>query len=82
MSWELALGFLPFLILLACPLAMWWMMRGMSHGESCGKEANPHGEAPQAAAVPVEGAEHEIRLLKERLARLESEQRDGREPWK
>ena len=79
MSWELVLGLLPFLILLACPLHMWWMMR---HGKSCGKKTNSEGEGPQGTVVPAVSAEREIRLLKERIARLETEQGRAREPWK
>ena len=82
MSWEFILGVLPFLILLACPLHMWWMMRHMSHGESCGKQRNAEVEAPEAGVAPAEGADQEIRILKERIARLETEQRHAKEVWK
>ena len=71
MSSELVIGFLPWLLLLACPLSMFWMMRGMSHGESCGSQAKEtSGSAP--AAVPVSNPDEDIRVLKERLARLEA----------
>jgi hypothetical protein len=82
MSWELVLGLLPLLILLACPLHMWWMMRHMSHGESCGHQADRKGEGPQAAVAPTESAEQEIRLLKERIVQSEAEQRHAKELWK
>ena len=82
MRWELVLGLLPLLILLACPLHMWWMMRHMSHGESCGKKSDPEGESPKAAGVTTGSPEQEIRLLKERIARLEREQRHAQELWK
>lgn len=77
MSWEIVLGVLPFLILLACPLHMWWMMRHMKHGESCGKKRGVESEG----VAPADRAE-EIRLLRERVARLESESRDATEVWK
>lgn len=82
MRWEFVLGVLPFLILLACPLHMWWMMRHMSHGESCGKKSNPEGEGSKAGVAPTGDHEQEIRLLKERIARLETELRHARELWK
>jgi hypothetical protein len=79
MSWELIIGFLPWLLLLACPLSMFWMMRGMSHGESCGNKTNDAmGSAP--AAVPVSNPDEEIRILRERLARLEA-QPQATENW-
>jgi hypothetical protein len=61
MSWELITGVLPWLLFLACPLSMWWMMRGMSHNESCDKQEVAGGNKDE-----------EIRLLKERLAHLEA----------
>lgn len=77
MSWEWILGLLPLLlVLVACPLAMFMMMRGMSHGGSGGKTADS-GE-PGLKAVPVRTPDEEIRDLRERLARLEAErQRSG-----
>lgn len=72
MSWELMIAFLPWLLLLACPLSMFWMMRGMSPGESCGdKPKDTGGLAP--ATAPVNDPDEEIRVLKERLARLEAQ---------
>lgn len=72
MNWELIIGLMPWLLLLACPLSMFWMMRGMSHGESCGSQTNDtSGSAP--AAVPVSNPDEEIRVLQERLARLEAQ---------
>lgn len=79
MNWELIIGFLPWLLLLACPLSMFWMMRGMSHGESCGDETkNSNGLAP--ATAPASNPDEEMRVLKERLARLEA-QRQHSESW-
>lgn len=79
MNWETVLGLLPFLILLACPLHMWWMMRGGSHGESCGKKGDTGGEGPEGDVAPADSAEHEIRLLRERIAQLETEYRHAKE---
>ena len=54
---------LPWLFILACPLAMWWMMRGMGGGG--------HGERISA---PVNtDAEDELRRLRARLEKLESD---------
>lgn len=59
-EWFLAL--LPWLAILACPLVMFWMMRGM-HGGGCDKE-----QAPARAH-----ADSEVAQLRQRLARLEAQ---------
>ena len=79
MNWELIIGFLPWLLLLACPLSMFWMMRGMSHGESCGSQTK-ETSGPAPAAVPLSNPDEEMRVLRERLARLEV-QRQTSENW-
>lgn len=58
MSWEWLLGALPLLVFLACPIAMFWMMRGTGGG-ACGKADVESGE---------------IADLRARLARLEAKQ--------
>ena len=65
----LILAALPWLLLLACPLAMWWMMRGMGNGGHCGEmaEAEANGRA-----------EGEVARLRARVAELETE--NGRSP--
>lgn len=79
MNWELIAAALPFLLLLACPLSMFWMMRAMGNGESCGSNAkDQNGMVP--ALVPV-NTEEEIRALRERLARLEA-QNQQQENWR
>ena len=70
---------LPWVFVLACPLAMFWMMRGMHGGGSCEKKAGTENRM-QAAAVPASSQVQEIQLLKERLARLEAENR-GAGSW-
>ena len=65
MTIEWFLAFLPWLAILACPLVMFWMMRGM-HGGACNNE-----QAPARADVNSEVAQ-----LRQRLARLEA-QRPG-----
>ena len=70
MSWELMIGLLPWLLILACPISMFWMMRGMSHGGACGGQRKDTEGSP--VVVPVRNPDEEIRLLKERLARLEA----------
>ena len=76
MTWEWIVIALPWVFVLACPLAMFWMMRGMHGGGSCGKQAGTENEGTQMAAVPVRRSqEKEIQMLKERLARLEAEKR-------
>ena len=81
MRWELVLGVLPFLILLICPLHMWWMMRHSSPGASCGKKRSAEGERPETDAAPAERTDREIRLLKERIAQLEMERGDAKQVW-
>ena len=78
MEWLLAL--LPWLAILACPVVMFWMMRGM-HGGSCGKEQAPAGAGAQgvAAADVHTGGAHpvdvnvELAQLRERIAHLEAQ---------
>lgn len=79
MSRELITAFLPWLLLLACPLSVFWMMRGISHGESCGKQTKDEN-ALTPAAVPVSNPDEEIRVLKKRLARLEAQSQPS-ESW-
>lgn len=75
MNFEWLLFLLPWLALLACPVLMFWMMRGM-HGGSCGKETATTGDGTlaTAAADPRSGdVSTEITQLKQRLARLEEQ---------
>jgi hypothetical protein len=74
MSWELLVGIVPWLILLACPLTMLWMMGGRSHGASCGRNDGVHDDGPPPGFAPIRDADAEIRALRARLARLEAEQ--------
>lgn len=62
---------LPWLFILACPVAMWWMMRGMN----CHKQ-----QAGADAAEAVTNTDEEVRLLKERIAQLEAD-RDRTGTW-
>lgn len=82
MRWELVLGLVTLLVLLVCPLHMWWMMRHMSRGESRGKRPIVEGDGSNLAVAPTDVAEQEIRLLKERITRLETERRHAHELWK
>ena len=54
---------LPWLFILACPVAMWWMMRSMNCDQ---KKAGADGT--QAGAKT-----DEVRRLEERIAQLESD---------
>ena len=75
MTFEWLLFLLPWLALLACPVLMFWMMRGM-HGGSCGKEqaTGSDGTPGPAAGDPrSEDVNPEITQLKQRLARLEEQ---------
>jgi hypothetical protein len=48
-------NWLPLLILLACPLMMLFMMRGMSHGHG-------GGHAPEHQLNPTEDDDRDVRL--------------------
>ena len=62
---------LPWLFILACPVAMWWMMRGMNcHQQQAGADAAEAGT----------NTDEEVRLLKERIAQLEAD-RDRTGTW-
>lgn len=65
MSWEWLLGLLPFLVFLACPIAMWFMMRGMS-GDHC------RGKAEDGNKVPDAALQREVEALRARVAELEA----------
>lgn len=65
MSWEWLLGLAPFLLLLACPLIMWRMMRGMGSGEGCEPQSGESGLGREAAL------EREVALLRARVTDME-----------
>ena len=60
---------LPWLFILACPLAMWWMMRGMN----CDKQQSG-ADSPNAATNMSE----EVRRLEDRIAQLEADRANVR----
>lgn len=64
------LALLPLLILLACPLVMWWVMRGKSGPKRTSWDgSSARGDEPDA----------EVHRLRTRIAGLESESpREGR----
>lgn len=76
MSIEWLLGLLPWFVFLACPIAMFWMMRGM-HGGSCGKEPAPGRLFARRATPAADGQavdpDTEVAQLRRRLARLEAQ---------
>ncbi len=67
--------FLPWLALLACPLLMFWMMRGMGHGGGCGSQRPTNSTHADAGADSRDETADVIAQLKARLARLEAQQR-------
>ena len=71
----LASAVLPWLFLLACPLVMFWMMRGMGGG-ACHKEKGA-SDRDHHGATGADSAE-EIRALQERITQLESERNEAR----
>lgn len=73
MMWKEIATALLWVFLLACPLAMFWMMRGKHGGGSGGKMIETESERTAAPAAPVRSQEQEIRELRERLVRLEAE---------
>ena len=73
-TWMYAI--LPWLAILACPLLMFWMMRGMGHGGGCGSHRPTTGMRTDAGAPAEDQATDEVAQLKARLARLEAQQRE------
>lgn len=73
MNIELLLFLVPWLAILACPVMMLLMMRGMSRGGSCGPQRRPgdpdNGATRMTARLP-RSREEEIDALQARLARL------------
>lgn len=61
------LGFLPFLLILACPLSMWFMMRGMSGMN------RPDSSEPASTTANAALAGESLAELKARLARADAE---------
>lgn len=70
MSWEWLAGLLPFLLLLACPIAMWFMMRGMSHDH--GRGSSKDGSDADAAEAALR---REVETLRTSVAELEASNR-------
>jgi hypothetical protein len=72
MSWEWLLGLAPFLLLLACPLLMWGMMRGMMSGDGC------KGNSGETADSADSALQREVEALRARVADLEGSSVPGR----
>lgn len=70
LNWIVAM--LPWLLVLACPLGMYWMMRGMRGGKGDGC-----GPADKRADGRDDPRDAEIRALKARLAESETRDRHG-----
>lgn len=71
MSIDIFVAFLPWLALLACPVMMFWMMRGMSGGQ-CHTHAKGAFQPGVVHADTGERVDGQIRELRARLARLEA----------
>ena len=71
MTWQWLLALAPFLLLLACPLIMWSMMKGMSGG-ACQEESGAQRGAGEAAL------QQEVEVLRARVADLEGASRAAR----
>ncbi|MGH7557525.1 MAG: DUF2933 domain-containing protein [Gemmatimonadota bacterium] len=75
MSWEWLFVALPFLVVLACPAIMLWMMRGMGRQDSSGRtDEDRSAGAGGSEASAISAATAEIARLRTRLARLEEVQ--------
>ena len=64
-------NYLPLLLILACPLMMVFMMRGMHGGHGMGVEDKDPGHDPQAPRVDV-SADERILDLERQVAELRS----------
>lgn len=71
MSIDIFVAFLPWLAILACPVVMFWMMRGMSGGGQRHTQAKG-GSQPGGVHTTGERVDQEIHHLRARLARLEA----------
>lgn len=67
MSWEWLLALVPFLLLLACPLVMWSMMKGMGMSNGAGPQANCGAESGGGDA----SLQREVEVLRARVAEIE-----------
>ena len=71
MSIDIFVAFLPWLAILACPVVMFWMMRGMSGGQ-CPTQAKGGSQPGVVHTDTGERVDDEIHQLRARLARLEA----------
>lgn len=71
MSIDFFVALLPWLAILACPLVMVWMMRGMS-GEQCHPQAKSGSRPDIVKSDTGVAVDDEIQQLRARLARLEA----------
>ncbi|MGH7475698.1 MAG: DUF2933 domain-containing protein [Longimicrobiales bacterium] len=70
MSWEwMIAAVLPWLLILACPAVMWWMMRGRGGGKC--HEAGAAEPKEGQTAGNADALAREVATLKARLAAVE-----------
>ena len=67
MSWEWLLALAPFLLLLACTLVMWSMMKGMGMSDGAGSQRDCGAESGGGDA----GLQREVEVLRARVAEIE-----------
>ena len=72
MTLQILPALLRALAVLACPLMMFWCLRGMGN-RGCQKPDPPAARPPGSGPEGPRDAEAEIQDLKARLARLEAE---------
>lgn len=76
-NFETFLSLLPWLGILACPVMMLFMMRGMSHSGPCcvkSSQGKPDDGVAQVTSSPLRSREEEVRALQDALARLKEQE--------
>jgi hypothetical protein len=70
---RLVLAALPYLLIIACPLAMMFMVGGMGHGQMsgmAGSEGHHGGAAEETPALAGLSRDEHVRALRQELTRL------------
>ena len=72
MNWAQLSTLLPYLLTLACPLSMLWMMRMMADGGARAQNGSGKEDALHPSPVAARGPAEEVRASRPRVSDLEA----------